>query len=186
MTNGSLARLLCAAIAVASLAVSGCGEAPADARIGIIAPNGSEKAFGPVGSYLNHRCGTLDCHGKIERNFRVWGCEGMRLLDTDVSICSRAKGGRATTPEEHQATYRSLVGLEPTVMSAVVEDHGKDPELLTFIRKARGTESHKGGALVVPGDDQDVCLTSWLAGQTNLTACNAAFAQPKFPPVPAQ
>jgi hypothetical protein len=178
-------RALSVVVVMAGVFVNACSEAPSDARTGIIAPSGSERAFGPVGAFLGHRCGSLDCHGRPERNLRIYGCEGMRLLDTDAPICGPAKGGRRTTPEEHQATYRSLVGLEPAVMSAVVEDHGRDPELLTFIRKARGVESHKGGALVVPGDDQDICLTSWLAGQTNLTACNAAFVQPKFPPVPA-
>ena len=50
-------------------------------------------------------------------------------------------------------------------MSQVVDDHhGEHPELLTFVRKARGTEAHKGGTLITPGDDQDVCITSWLAG----------------------
>jgi hypothetical protein len=106
----------------------------------------------------------------------------MRLLNTDVSVCSRAKGGRPTTPEEHAATYRSVVGLEPAIMSAVVENAGLNAELLTMIRKARGSEAHKGGALIVPGDAQDLCITSWLAGQTNLKACSDAFIQPKFPP----
>lgn len=178
-------RALFHPFSIASLLILGsCSAAPADARIGITPPNGSEEAFGPVADFLGHRCGTLDCHGRRERNLRVWGCEGMRLLVTDVSICSRAKGGRRTTPEEHQATYRSLVGLEPVLMSTVVETHGAEPELLTFVRKARGSEPHKGGALIVPGDSQDVCITSWLAGQTNLGACSEAFSEPSFPPVP--
>jgi hypothetical protein len=164
---------------------SSCSEAPSDLRIGVIAPNASEEAFGPVGDFLNHRCGSLDCHGRPERNLRIWGCEGMRLAATDASICSRAKGGRRTTPEEHLATYRSLVGLEPAVMTTVVENHGLRPELLTFVRKARGSEAHKGGALIVPGDAQDQCITTWLAGQTNLKACSDAFVQPKFPVSPA-
>jgi hypothetical protein len=163
--------------------LSSCSDAPeADERIGLVAPNASQEAFGPVADFIGHRCGTLDCHGRPERNFRVWSCEGMRLAATDVSICSRPRGGRRTTPEERQATYRSLVGLEPVVMSNVVQARGAHPELLTFVRKARGLESHVGGALIVPGDDQDVCITSWLAGQTNLRACGRAFANPVFPP----
>jgi hypothetical protein len=154
--------------------------------MGIFVPNGSEPAFGPVSDFLDHRCGTLDCHGQPARNLRVWGCEGMRLKGVDVSICSRKKGGAPSSPDEHQATYRSLVGLEPAVMSEVVANRGHDPELLTFIRKARGTEAHKGGAPVVPGDDQDVCMTSWLAGRTNLTACGNALSLPQFPDIPGQ
>jgi hypothetical protein len=179
-----LSSLACVAIACALLSIA-CSEAPADTRIGIFSPNGSEEAFGPVGDFLGHRCGSLDCHGSGDRNLRIWSCEGMRLASTDASICSRAKGGRRTTPEEHVATYRSLVGLEPVVMSTVVENGGADPELLTFVRKARGTEAHKGGALIVPGDAQDQCITTWLSGRTNLKACSDAFVQPKFPPAPS-
>ena len=163
-----------------------CSEVPSDARIGIIAPNGSEIAFGPVADLLEHRCGSLDCHGQPARNLRVYGCEGMRLSLDNVSICNVKAGGQPTTSDEHQATYRSLVGLEPTVMSEVVANHGADPELLTFVRKARGTEAHKGGQLFTPGDDQDVCVTTWLAGRTNATACANAIAIPNFPTIPSQ
>jgi hypothetical protein len=67
------------------------------------------------------------------------------------------------------------VGLEPSVMSYVVANHGSDPELLTFVRKARGEETHKGNQLIVPGDVQDQCICSWLTGTTNQTACTAAI-----------
>jgi hypothetical protein len=180
------AAILSSFLAVVSL-LSACSSAPSDSRIGVIAPNASEEAFGkPVGNFLGHRCGSLDCHGQPGRNLRVWSCEGMRFSPNDVSICKRSLGGASTTEAEHQATYRSIVGLEPAAMSEVVANHGRDPELLTFIRKPRGTEAHKGGTLFVPGDDQDVCVTSWLSGRTNLTACNAAFENPVFPPLPGQ
>ena len=184
MTARNLLSLV--VLAALSSAPAACSTPPSDERIGIIAPNASEAAFGPVADFLDHRCGSLDCHGQPGRNLRIFGCEGMRLLNTDAPICSRAQGGRPTSPDEHTATYRSLVGLEPAVMSEVVANRGRDPELLTFIRKARGTEAHKGGALFVPGDEQDVCVTSWLSGQTNLDACNGAFSYPTFPPLPGQ
>jgi hypothetical protein len=178
------------AIAVATLlgsvcALAGCSTVPSDLRIGLDAPDGSEQGFGlPVAAYLDHRCGTLDCHGQAGRNFRIWGCEGMRLDPTDIPQCNRALGGRVATPAEHQATYRSLVGLEPAVMSAVVAGHGEHPELLTFVRKARGTETQKGGALITPGDAQDNCITSWLAGATDTMACATAIGFPMFPALP--
>jgi hypothetical protein len=177
--------LACAVALTAALlsvgAVSSCSAVPGDARIGIDAPSGSEQEFGLVGDYLEHRCGSLDCHGQVGRNLRIWGCEGMRLDPKAVPVCSTLLGGSGTTPAEHQATYRSLVGLEPTVMSAVVDGHGAHPEFLTFVRKARGLEAHKGGVLITPGDDQDVCVTSWLAGQTDLIACANAIGYPMFP-----
>lgn len=170
-----------AAAAIAWLVA--CSSVPADARIGINAPSAADDQFGPVSDFLVHRCGSLDCHGQLGRNFRVWGCEGMRLEPNDIPQCSKALGGFRTTTDEHLETYRSLVGLEPAVMSFVVSDHALHPELLTFIRKARGAESHKGGTLSVPGDYQDVCITSWLQGNTDLMACQSATLN--FPTFPA-
>ena len=173
---GKTAALLCSLLGPAAAAA--CNMAPSDSRIGIAAPD--ESQFPPVSDYLDHRCGTLDCHGQMGRNLRIWGCEGMRLDPNDISNCNRMQGGKVTQPAEYDATYRSLVGLEPVPMSQVVAGGGQDPELLTFVRKARGQESHKGGQLITPGDDQDVCITSWLAGMTNKTACTNALGYPMF------
>jgi hypothetical protein len=172
------------AIATALLtagAMSSCSAVPGDQRIGIDAPSGSEAQFGLVGEYLANRCGTLDCHGQMSRSFRVYGCQGMRLDPKAIPVCSPPLGGSVTSPAEHAATYRSLVGLEPTVMSEVYDNHGAHPELLTFVRKARGIEAHKGGALITPGDNQDICVTSWLAGSTNQMACGLAVGFPMIP-----
>jgi hypothetical protein len=180
MTKGKVTLAVVTAAACAGIAAS-CSPVPSDLRIGVDAPDGSEMQFGPVAEYLDERCGTLDCHGTMSRNLRIWGCEGMRLDPSDIPQCDRRMGGTGTTPAEHQATYRSLVGLEPAVMSYVVETHGLHPELLTFVRKARGIESHKGGKLITPGDNQDVCITSWLTGSTNAMACGLAIGFPMFP-----
>lgn len=184
-----------------------------NSRIGVDGPQYSDESFQPVGDYLENRCGTLDCHGQTSRNLRIWGCEGMRL-DPDASAVSCAD---PTTEAEYQATFRSLVGLEPQIMSTVYAGcapYGADggdtyppglscqPQLLTFIRKARGTEAHKGGQLICvdapcpPGlppqvpldgdagplvDPQDVCLVSWLEGATDHHECGLAFSDPDFP-----
>jgi hypothetical protein len=173
-----------AAVSLSAVAVS-CASVPADARIGIDAPSDSTKQWGPVGAFIAHRCGTLDCHGQAGRNFQVWGCEGMRLDPKDIPQCQRLLGGRDTTPQELEATYRSLVGLEPVVMSVVYDGNGQHPELLTFVRKARGIETHKGGALMSPGDYQDNCITSWLQGKsgpgTDPMQCASALNFPQMP-----
>jgi hypothetical protein len=93
----------------------------------------------------------------------------LRLAPTDVP------GGRATTTDEIDADYQSVIGLEPEILAAVVQDGGARPERLTLVRKARGTEHHKGGALITPGDAQDRCLTSWLAGAVDESACASAL-----------
>lgn len=163
------------------VAIAACSTAPSDLRIGVVAPDRAQ--FAPVGDLLGHRCGELDCHGNSQRNFIIYSCEGLRLDPAASPGCPSMLGPMATVTSEgeYDATYRSLVGLEPAVMSNVIRGHGTNPELLTFVRKARGDESHKGGALVAPGDDQDKCITSWLAGQTDKDACTRAVAPPMTP-----
>jgi hypothetical protein len=121
--------------------------------------------FEPVDDVLQTTCGTLDCHGQIGRNLRLYGGRGLRLSP---------QGNPAddpTTPDEYDASYWSVIGLEPEVMSDVVLDHGQLPERLTMVRKARELEHHKGGKLFEAGDERDRCVTSWLAGNVDVTAC---------------
>jgi hypothetical protein len=59
-------------------------------------------------------------------------------------------------------------------MTQVVQQGGAHPERLTIVRKGRGQEAHKAGAVIREGDDRDVCLTSWLAGSTDVSRCTAA------------
>jgi hypothetical protein len=158
------------------LPLAGACSAPSNARIGIVEPDPAQ--FPPVSNYLDHRCGSLDCHGSPQRNLVLWGCEGLRLDPMDIPGCRSQGGKKDTTPAEYDATFRSLVGLEPTVMTQVIQGGGKNPELLTFVRKGRGEENHKGGILIIPGDEQDVCITSWLAGATNTDACKQALNTP--------
>jgi hypothetical protein len=155
-------------IVVAGL-TAGC-SAPDDGRTNVLGPDPA--FFGSVAAYLEHRCGSLDCHGTRYRNLRMWGQDGMRLAAGDVP------GGRQTTSDELDATYLAIVELEPEVMAAVVADHGSRPERLTLLRKARGTEKHAGGAIMAPGDPRDTCLVSWLASMTDVPACNDALVLP--------
>ena len=127
--------------------------------------------FPPVADLLGKRCGTLDCHGSAYRNLRVYGSLGLRLAPTDRPL---AHG--QTTPEEYDADFESIVGLEPELMTEVVTQGGVQPDRLTFVRKARGTEHHKGGSLMNAGDPEDNCITSWLAGQTDVAGCISATA----------
>jgi hypothetical protein len=173
-----------AAAAIAALAsVIACQFASSDLRAGIAAPDLGQFESAGVADYMDHRCGSLDCHGQATRNLVMWGCNGLRLDPDETGIIPgcRASGGKNTTTQEYEASYRSLVGLEPAVMSAVVQNGGQHPELLTFIRKARGWDAHKGGALIdlttQVGVDQDNCLTSWLAGNADATACGNAITE---------
>jgi hypothetical protein len=131
-------------------------------------PEFASTYFMPLGVLLGHRCGSLDCHGQVGRNLRIYSQYGLRLSPMDFP------GGHPTTPDEFAADYRSACGLEPELMSQVVMDMGAGPDRLTLVRKPRAEESHKGGQLFMIGDDQDTCMVSWLASDIDTTACTNA------------
>ena len=165
----SRSRARRAACAVASLlAAAGCSAPDGTATTPLVGPD--RDTFPPVQSFLDHRCGSLDCHGSRFRNLRMFGHDGLRLAPGDVP------GGAPTTDSEVDQTYVSIVGLEPEPMAAVVADHGADPERLTLVRKARGIEPHGGGIIMLAGDARDTCIVSWLAGSVDPAACSRALA----------
>jgi len=127
--------------------------------------------FPHVAQMLVHTCGSLDCHGTRYRNLRLYGDEGLRWSATDRPLTP------GTTNDEVEQDYDSVIGLEPELTSQVVQQRGASPERLTLVRKGRAQEAHKGGALIQIGDDRDVCLTSWLAGATDVAKCDAAAKQ---------
>jgi hypothetical protein len=156
---------------VLSVSALACSSPSADARFVERMPETT--TFPDVAAMLIQACGTLDCHGTVARNLRLYGDTGLRFRLTDVPstlIPTRA--------EEISQDYDSVVGLEPEILSQVVASGGATPERLTLVRKARGTENHKGGAVIVPGDARDVCMTTWLEGHAEASACAAALLLP--------
>jgi hypothetical protein len=177
--------------AAVGAAAHACGTPVEDDRFIVHAPPSSQfatpldetcvngtwqvNAAGP-GLFLDARCGTLDCHGTTQRDMVLYGFEGVRLdTRTDPSEPVPLPGSQDTTIDELVADYHSVVGVEPEILTAVVLDGGAHPERLTLIRKARGTESHKGNRLWSEGDDADVCVTSWLASKVDTAACARAL-----------
>ena len=154
--------------AASLLALCACAVPASDSRTEAMVPD--RDSFAPVAQVLVHECGTLDCHGSAYRNLRVYGNEGLRLAASERPLMPAC-----TTGDEVEQDYVSVVGLEPERMTAVVEDGGSDPQRLTLMRKARGTEHHKGGAPITEGDEADRCLTSWLASDTDQAACVRAL-----------
>jgi hypothetical protein len=168
--SGDLARALGALLSAASIA--GCVElspGPGD-RVEIVAP--PEDTFPPLGLFLIHRCGSLDCHGAPARDLRLYGQAGERLDPMAVP------GSGPTTMAELEADYRSVATLEPELMAAVVKEHGAHPERLTLVRKPFGLEDHAGGTLMKAGDDQAKCLLSWLSENLDMAACQSALMTP--------
>lgn len=122
------------------------------------------RSFPLVADTLTPSCGTLDCHGQWGRNLRLFGGRGLRLAPGD----NPSDG--ATTQQEYDASFRSLIGLEPERLTDVLL-YGQDPAALILVRKARGKESHKGGVQMLVGDPLDRCMTSWLSGSVHKESC---------------
>ena len=119
---------------VATLVLGACVTANSDSRVTETLPD--RASFPVVSDVLDHRCGTLDCHGVTYRNLRIYGREGLRGASTDRP----SSGPIPTTVAEYDLTFQSLVSLEPEIMTDVVHDGGAHPERLTFVRKARGSD----------------------------------------------
>jgi hypothetical protein len=151
------------------MVAAACVTENGDATVAETPPD--RASFPVVADLLVHRCGTLDCHGMVGRNFRIYGREGLRRA-TDARPTSKPG---TTTTEEYDETFASLVALEPEITSAVVQEGGASPDRLTFVRKARGAEHHKGGTLMNEGDEEDACIVSWLSGHTDDTKCKSAL-----------
>ena len=151
-----------------AIALVACSS-PSESTVTITAPD--RATFDPVSDYLEHRCGSLDCHGIAQRNLRLYGNEGLRL-DPNARPSSQPN----TTTAERDQNFISVVGLEPESMSTVVNEQGANPLRLALLRKPMGIENHKGGALIQMNDAQYTCIASWLAGSTDTTACASAKA----------
>ena len=50
------------------------------------------------------------------------------------------------------------------------------PGELLLLMKPLNQTHHKGNTVIVPGDDGDTCLTSWLEGHVDASACARAAA----------
>jgi hypothetical protein len=131
--------------------------------------------FKKVSPLLERRCGTLDCHGQASRPLRIYGQYGLRLKPDDVNDPDLYSGNldHPTTPIEVEANYRAVCGLEPEKMSQVVAgDLG--PEALTFVRKPRLAEKHKGGRIWDQGKPPDRCITGWVVADYDPGAMDGA------------
>lgn len=131
----------------------------------------SQDAFPDVASAIQLRCATLDCHGQVGRNLRLYGYGGLRLSATENPF------GDPTTDQEVAASYESVVGLEPETLSAVVQLQAP-PNQLSLVRKIRGIERHKGGQQVKEGDALDRCIVLWLTGKPDPAPCGDVVNTP--------
>lgn len=126
-----------------------------------------------VSTYLEARCGSLDCHGQLGRPLRIFSSNGLRLpADGGPNPIT---GGSPTSTEEKIANFQAAVGLQPEEITRVVAGGGQYlPDRLYLVTKPRNQVQHKGGAVVNAQDDGDQCMVSWLIGATDGDACQRA------------
>lgn len=169
--------LLASAAAAFALAV-GCAVTPdASETVTVIEPDFNQFAGDStnpgVHTFLEQRCGTLDCHGQEGRAFRLYSAGGLRLPN-DAGIFP---GSAPDTPAEIAANYQSLVALQPEQTSLVVT--GKEPPTsLLICAKPLALQTHKGGQVLAPNGSGEACLESWLVGQIDPRSCVAAAQVP--------
>ena len=164
--NRTTARAACLCATLGWLGGCAADVASTDRRIDVLVIP-SRVSFVRVSDAMQLHCGTLDCHGQVGRNLRLYGHYGLRL----------ASGGNpldppTTTSEEYDASFWSVIGLEPEIMSRVAEKL-IGPESRALVRKPRGVEMHKGGQLMTANDALDRCIVGWLTGDFQFDACNA-------------
>jgi len=152
----SLAFLSSLVIGASLVACSGPDKGTLERKVSTRASPGSFRGAG-VSTVLEKRCGSLDCHGAIGRNLRIYSANGLRLPN-DAGLKS---GAGDTTIDEITANYQSIMTLEPEIMNSVVAD-GLDPEQLLVLKKPLELEKHKGGAAIRKSDDAERCIVSWL------------------------
>ncbi|HEX4336576.1 MAG TPA: hypothetical protein VH062_11720 [Polyangiaceae bacterium] len=164
----TLRRGLSRSAALLTALVAGCSGPKASQTTTLSTPD--EATFPPVSDALEVRCGTLDCHGSIYRNLRMYGIYGVRADAKDVT------GTGATTADEYARNYVSFIGLAPEALSAIVQTHGQGIEHFIVITKGTNAEDHKGGQRMKKGDSAYQCLTSWISGTIDMNACTDASA----------
>jgi hypothetical protein len=165
-----------AALTVLTLTLlAGCAPAPDDGSeprlpVASLEPDVYAAMVQPV---MEKKCGTLDCHGQLPRGLRVYGMNGLRLPNDS----GNAPGVGATTAAEAQATYVSIVGLEPEKVNALVGVQPRstdDAYRLLVLAKPLAVERHRGGISFRKGEPAEQCVLSWVLGHVDERACAAA------------
>ena len=172
----SLAIFAALGLSSSLTACNGPDKGELERKVSTRASPGSFRTAG-VTTVFERRCGSLDCHGSIERNMRIYSSSGLRLPN-DAGL---RPGQGDTTLDEITANYQSILTLEPEVTNEVL--NGADPYQLLVLKKPLELEKHKGGPVMKKGDDAEACLVSWLKedliNPVDKNACAKAAIFPK-------
>jgi hypothetical protein len=166
---------------VLMVALVSCSSPSTDSLQRTVSTRASPGSFQAAGvtTVFERRCGSLDCHGNIGRNMRIYSGRGLRLPN-DAGL---APGAGDTSLDEISANYQSILTVEPEQTNKVISGND-DPHTLLIVKKPLGIESHKGGQTIRQGDDAETCIVSWLkedpaTAPVNKDACTAAAIFPK-------
>jgi hypothetical protein len=157
------------------LASAACASRPGGQDVTYTLPDREQFIAGGVSTFMERRCGSLDCHGQPGRPLRLYSQQGLRLRQGDGGVRDLSP----TTRDEQVENYRAVVGLEPEELSRSVQSNGDYKDFMLF-KKPLGIESggvrHKGGPVLRASlsDPGWGCLESWVRGQTDPKQCAEA------------
>jgi hypothetical protein len=145
---------------------SACADSPVESTVEVSAALDGGAYKTSVHHVFEKACGKTTCHGQLPRGLRVYGASALRLPG--------ATG--PTTADEIQATFESIEGLEPEKLNNFLAESPRskdDAYHLLILGKPLQLERHRGGISLRKGEPDEVCITSWLLGSVDLTACAA-------------
>jgi hypothetical protein len=168
-----MTKFLWLALGFGAVAVAACSDTP-DGTEKITAGPVDAADFPPlVDPVFERHCASLDCHGSIATPMRLYSQNGLRMPN-EAGV---APGNGSTTQVEITANYDSIIAIEPEKITDVAKNKG-DPYSLLILKKPLAIESHKGGPAISKGDDAETCISSWIKGTVDKTACTNGAAPP--------
>ena len=173
-------RVFLGASGLLALAILGCSQPDKGELKRDILTRASAVSFRTAGvtTVFEKRCASLDCHGQVARNLRIYSKRGLRLPNEAGIV----PGTGDTTQDEITANYQSILTLEPEDTNKVVLENG-DPYQLLVLKKPTELEKHKGGQVIRRGDDAERCILTWFTEDAltpiDKDACARATVFPK-------
>lgn len=157
------------------LVVAACASRPGEKDFVYDLPDQNQFIDGGVSTFLEHRCGALDCHGQTGRALRLYSHDGLRLARPDGG----ARDQSQTTAAEQLENYHSVIGLQPEEMSKAYDSGGAYEDILLLQKPLDiefGGVRHKGGPVLrkSASDPGWACLDSWIKGKVDAAQCAAA------------